>query len=534
MGKREQKVSLRTRDPAEAKIAHARVSAEIEERWHRLTAGAQDLSHRQAEAVAGEIYRAMVAEHADNPDRASVSSLWIDRVFVEGESRGKIVPVGVGTARERSLAFIEKHRTSRNAKHIDAWLAMRGWILSPESRSLVDKAVDKAILQVREQLYRMGKGDYRPDPDADRFPKLETQPKLSKDKFSVLRVFDDYAAEAKLAPTTIKKWRPILMQVAAEVPDIRNLTREWCITWKDRHVARGIVPKSVKETYIASIRSTCEWAVSNGRMSENPALRIKIKVPKGTSKRGYTDAEAAKILRASLEPMSSRRGAEQRVARRWIPSLCAYTGARVGEMAQLRKQDIRKVDGVWMLRITPEAGSVKTNEQREIAIHPELIRQGFIDFVSQSTGPLFCAKKSPRQGSDQNPTYKKVGERIAKWIRKEVGITDKNVSPNHAWRHRFVTVADDVDMKESTMDYILGHAPATVGRRYGERKPKPQYREISKIPVIGINPKSRGRRGQQAEAAATDNAPRRRVRPLGGPERKIIGRGGSAADFLES
>ena len=46
-------------------------------------------------------------------------------------------------------------------------------------------------------------------------------------------------------------------------------------------------------------------------------------------------------------------------------------------MVQLRKQDVRQVDGLWVLRITPEAGSVKTNEAREVVLHPHLIAQGF-------------------------------------------------------------------------------------------------------------------------------------------------------------
>lgn len=456
VGKLEEKVSLRTRDPAEAKIAHAKIAAQVEERWHRLAEGPQSLTHRQAEAIAGEIYRAMVAEHQDDPDQVEggVGALLLDQAVVNRSA--KVVLAGKNAA--ASAALFEKLRSRRNEKRIDQWLSARGWILIPESRAKLGLAVDKAILQAREHLYRMKNGDYGPDPKAERFPALETQSKvtLPDGEFHLLTVFDKYARESKLAPATVKKWRPIMDRIATEVPDIRNLTRDWCIDWKDRQVARGIAMKSVRETYIASLKALCEWAVNNNILVENPALRIKVKVPKTTGKRGYTDAEAEKILRASLEATSPRMGATHRAARRWIPSLCAYTGARVGEMAQLRKQDIRKIDGVWMLRITPEAGSVKTNDEREIAIHPELLRQGFIDFVSRSSGPQFYLRVSPRNGSDQNPTYKKVGERIAKWIREEVGIKDKNISPNHAWRHRFVTVADDVDMKDSTMDYNLG------------------------------------------------------------------------------
>jgi len=52
-------------------------------------------------------------------------------------------------------------------------------------------------------------------------------------------------------------------------------------------------------------------------------------------------------------------------------------------------------------------------------------------------------------------------------------------------------------MKESVLEYIQGHAPATVGRRYGERKPKVQFREISKIPAINIEGTEKSARGSR-------------------------------------
>jgi integrase len=63
--------------------------------------------------------------------------------------------------------------------------------------------------------------------------------------------------------------------------------------------------------------------------------------------RGFNDEEAALILRqagSELDPM-----------RRWIPLLCAYSGARIAEVCQLRGEDIIHQDGVWCLKIVPEA-----------------------------------------------------------------------------------------------------------------------------------------------------------------------------------
>jgi integrase len=46
------------------------------------------------------------------------------------------------------------------------------------------------------------------------------------------------------------------------------------------------------------------------------------------------------------------------------PWICAYTGARVNEITQLRANDVVNVDGIDCIRITSEAGTVKTLRER--------------------------------------------------------------------------------------------------------------------------------------------------------------------------
>ena len=59
----------------------------------------------------------------------------------------------------------------------------------------------------------------------------------------------------------------------------------------------------------------------------------------------------------------------------------AYTGARVGEITQLRKEDVIDRDGAHAIRMTPEAGTIKTAETRVVPFHEHLIAQGFLKFV---------------------------------------------------------------------------------------------------------------------------------------------------------
>ncbi|TWB88468.1 hypothetical protein FBZ93_118148 [Bradyrhizobium macuxiense] len=56
VGKREEKLSLQTRDPAEAKVRHAKALAELEARWANLRTGPKSLTEREAHELAADSY----------------------------------------------------------------------------------------------------------------------------------------------------------------------------------------------------------------------------------------------------------------------------------------------------------------------------------------------------------------------------------------------------------------------------------------------------------------------------------------------
>ena len=56
VGKREEKRSLGTRDPAEAKVRHAQLITELDAQWQNLRAGPRALSEREASEIAAPIY----------------------------------------------------------------------------------------------------------------------------------------------------------------------------------------------------------------------------------------------------------------------------------------------------------------------------------------------------------------------------------------------------------------------------------------------------------------------------------------------
>lgn len=324
----------------------------------------------------------------------------------------------------------------------------------------------------------------------------ETAPrKVSPDQkpVSICGLFDDYALAAGLKPGTAKEWRAVIVKLTEFLgnDDATRLTEDDLRQWRNLLLGtlpgQGRVrdPKTVRGTYLAAVKATLTWAVEQGVLSSNPALAVKVRVTKKPKlrDRDFTPDEARRILAATLVPVSANFAPEHALARRWIPWLCAYTGARVNEMSQLRAEDVTQIDGTWAIRITPEAGTVKANEARTVPLHSHLIEQGFTAIAkAKGTGPLFYDPARRRADGADNRHFKKVGENLGRWVREEVGIADRAVQPNHGWRHTFKTACVRTGIDERVADAIQGHAPTTVSRSYGSVPLDTMATAIEKLP----------------------------------------------------
>ena len=125
-------------------------------------------------------------------------------------------------------------------------------------------------------------------------------------------------------------------------------------------------------------------------------------------------------------------------------------------------------DGIWLIRITPDSGSTKSGSARLVPLHPNLLEQGVVEMARPyGDGPVFYNRLIGRGGDMANPHHKKVGERLAKWVR-DLGVDDPNIQPNHAWRHLFKTSARRVGIDPEIRDVLQGHAPRSISERYGD------------------------------------------------------------------
>jgi len=213
--------------------------------------------------------------------------------------------------------------------------------------------------------------------------------------------------------------------------------------------------QTIRDAKLAPVRAILQWAVDNQRLPARVTIGLKTRA--AGSKRGFDDSEAVRILSAAC--------AETDPVKRWIPLLGAYSGARLSELCQLRVQDIVEVNGIWCMKVLPEAGSLKTaGSERVVPLHPAVIEAGFLQFVSKlRPGPLFAALPPDKFGKRGGNGTKVIG----RWVRR-LGIKDERISPSHSWRHRFKTMSRRYELMPDIANAITGHFRKIVADTYGE------------------------------------------------------------------
>jgi len=535
LGRRWIKESLKTKDAKLAKALHANAAAKYAAQWQRLRkspTGVFDL--RDMSAVAGEVYRQILEREGAKP-----RTLWSG---IDWSLRWELLQYATGRTGQgspESKAILAEARALKPDQYfpegddglmiiereigrdIDAALKRAGAVLNGEAREDLLIVAGEAAADAFQKLTNESEGDFSPDQNAERFPPFVSWAEAGRRSPLAEDVWR--SGEPHWSFATQRKYRHALDDFLAQLPsygvrrtrgdwDLAKVTTDHVRAWRDSLLARlkdEASPRTIQREYLGSLKAIFSYAVRSERLSGNPAKGIYVEAAwgkKAADMRGFFDEEARAILRATFSTPPPRLSVHHAAARRWVPWVCAYTGARVNEITQLRGQDVVLREGRWCILITPDAGGQKMGAKRLVPLHEHLIEQGFVEFA-QSFGPaqpLFHTYEIP--DFDDVPENKErlkehrrraasaagtVGGRLATWVRSLGGIDAEDVDPNHGWRHRFKTEARACGMDLVILDAIQGHAPPNVSARYGNFPPRVTWPEIAKLPRIEIGEASR-------------------------------------------
>jgi integrase len=181
-----------------------------------------------------------------------------------------------------------------------------------------------------------------------------------------------------------------------------------------------------------------------------------------TIKRNYKSRTRGVFDSQELRQLLATADKETLPWKKWIIYLGIYTGARRGELVQLRTEDVKfdSTTNRHYLLITDEHDSQKLktdNAKRKIPLHQVVIDAGFIEYVESGSERVFY-----------EVTNREV---ITVWFARhtqKLGIASTNelnhIRSFHSFRHTFITkLMNNKEVQINLLQQVVGHEISSFG-----------------------------------------------------------------------
>jgi integrase len=247
-------------------------------------------------------------------------------------------------------------------------------------------------------------------------------------------------------------------------PPLNQVTRSLGNEFRSFLQTLPTTPKTARDR-LNWIKSLLKYAAQDLELiPKSPWVGLDIKSKTTASRQVWSTDWLQKLLSHAIWqngqlPKDKKAGG---LAAYWVPLLALYTGARCSELCQLLVQDIDTTGRVPLIKITDqgEEQHVKTTASvRTIPIHSELIRLGFLEYVSSQKSSRLWPNLPLRDG--------KPGSFFSQWFgnfRRSLNVPDTLVF--HSFRHTVRTSLTRSNVPEPIIDRLLGHeSQGSIGAR---------------------------------------------------------------------
>ena len=279
--------------------------------------------------------------------------------------------------------------------------------------------------------------------------------KLSSSIRTIIHIFGGDTAADQIDRKMVADFRDSLL----------SMKTNWQTRTKSAETAtmKTISPQTVS-IHLDYLKRIIKWGMSEGllKLSENPVEGISvIKAASATHKRPPTPEEADRLC--SMQMPNS--GTLTPLTWESLPVFGRYSGCRIGELTQLRAEDIIYKNGVRCLNITAGNGKqLKTeSSERQVPVASKLDQA--LDKILQErpAGPLFpdAGHYLVKGGTELQKAahgYLKVYNRAAKKISPDQSF--------HCWRAYVNNQLADAGIDILDREAILGHKSDRVQKSY--------------------------------------------------------------------
>lgn len=332
----------------------------------------------------------------------------------------------------------------------------------------------------------------------------------------IMHLFDQYAAqrrsEGKKGGDTLAQDRKAVSSfvdfigshrslrsvIALEVREWRNAMAALPVGYRKRKDFAGLTMKQAVELAVqvdgkkpslltvnknlSGLSSFFVWAKREGYADGNPCDGLRYDADKRKNPRPPFDvAQLNAILKSPLFIGFAEDGKEHiagelrtRDWRFWIPLICLFTGARIGEIAQLRVDDIECNEGHWFIHIRHSERTnqrTKNGRSRIAPIHSLLEQIGFVDFAKRQ-------QKRARQSGD-NQLFPELSlnergqhgraSRFWRTYLTRIGVKQgADGHGAHSFRHGLADQLRLAGYHDLDVGVVLGHQQASVTSGYGK------------------------------------------------------------------
>lgn len=275
------------------------------------------------------------------------------------------------------------------------------------------------------------------------------------------------------------------MRTVAEIgdPDVATITRQTIIAYRDKLLDAGKAVNTIN-TRLSFIRILLGIAKDRGLVEVNHADDTALQEDKrAVDKRKPYSPEQIKAVMAATEGYKKTLPAMY-----WLPRLARWTGARLNELHQLRREDVQAREGVPGLLIHDEgehapgvALRLKNAGSRRWVPLAAPVR-GFAAWATkQPEGPLFPAK--PNKYGVVSDGFSK---RYGRFLRETLRIKDGRIT-FHSWRHGFADMCRAAGIAPDVRMALMGHVESGVSGTYGAGDGMPPRRLIEAMAAISTS-----------------------------------------------
>lgn len=338
----------------------------------------------------------------------------------------------------------------------------------------------------------------------DRF-ESEKKASVSLDTWTQNRVivglFFEFVGETShvsaITRKAVRDWKHALASwpvKALKIKEFEGMTFRKIIE-ANKTIGKPTISENTTNRYLSAIAGFCEWLLNNEYIEQDVIRGMFLAIDKKKQKVfPYSDDQLRTIFTSPLlthcagDDQEHKPGdVEIRDWRYWLPLIAIYTGARLGELAQLMTADVRQLHGVWIFHVTREGSRLKSTKtdgsQRVVPVHSELIKMGFLDYhaamVARGEAQLF-----PELKPDTRGFFSRTPSRFFAGYFKRIGVKTDKRHNFHSFRHGVADAFRAAGYLDEQHGVLLGHAKATTTGRYGIMPEGPLQDRVKMIEAI--------------------------------------------------